>query len=68
MLLFFPVPPSKRQAAGPLNENLPNVLVCGPEKIGEPLSSWAARAKRTKLLPFKKLRLVTLPYDCGLVC
>src|SRR5438477_3124333 len=26
VLLFFPVPPSLRQAAGPLTENLPNVL------------------------------------------
>jgi hypothetical protein len=33
VLLFFPVPPSLRQAAGPLKEDLPNVfagnlLVC----------------------------------------
>lgn len=27
MLHFFPVPPSKRQAAGPLTENLPNVCL-----------------------------------------
>src|SRR5260370_27993182 len=26
VLLFFPVPPSLRQAAGPLTENLPSVL------------------------------------------
>jgi len=30
VLLFFPVPPSLRQAAGPLTENLPNVLTGDP--------------------------------------
>lgn len=55
MLLCFPVPPSKRQAAGPLIENLPNVLVGGPEELGVPLSSWATDAKQANVLPFEKV-------------
>ena len=54
MLLCFPVPPFKRQAAGPLTENLPNVLVCGPEKLGDQLSSPAVIAKQAN---------VVLPYE-----
>src|SRR5437879_5847933 len=34
MLLFFPVPPSLRQAAGPLTENLPNVSAGDPSVLG----------------------------------
>lgn len=30
VLVFFPVPPSLRQAAGPLTEDLPNVFMAGP--------------------------------------
>src|SRR6267378_162323 len=33
VLLFFPVPPSLRQAAGPLTENLPNVLTGDPCRV-----------------------------------
>jgi hypothetical protein len=60
MLLCFPVPPSKRQAAGPLTENLPNVLVCGPQKLGDQLSSPAVPAKRWNVLPYEtpKSRLI----------
>ena len=32
MLSFFPVPPFKRQAAGPLTENLPHVFLGGPNR------------------------------------
>jgi hypothetical protein len=32
VLLFFPVPPSLRQAAGPLTENLPNVMEGDPNR------------------------------------
>src|SRR5438045_9398337 len=39
MLLSFPVPPFKRQAARPLIENLPNVLVSGLDIVGDELSS-----------------------------
>jgi hypothetical protein len=34
VLVFFPVPPSLRQAAGPLTENLPNVSVGDPGVLG----------------------------------
>src|SRR5882762_8436250 len=34
VLLFFPVPPSLRQAAGPLTENLPNVSAGDPSVLG----------------------------------
>jgi hypothetical protein len=54
MLLSFPVPPFKRQAAGPLNENLPNVLVCGPEKFGDQLSSPVVVAKQANVLPYEQ--------------
>jgi hypothetical protein len=53
MLLYVPVPPSKRQAAGPLTENLPNVLVCGPETIGDQLSSPVVTAKQANFLPYE---------------
>jgi hypothetical protein len=32
--VFFPVPPSTRQAAGPLIENLPNVLTGDRVTVG----------------------------------
>ena len=54
MLLCFPVPPFKRQAAGPLTENLPNVLVCGPEKLGEQLSSSVLLPKQANVLPYEQ--------------
>ena len=56
MLLCFPVPPFKRQAAGPLTENLPNVGVCGPDKIGCQLSSPAVTAKQANDLPYETQR------------
>jgi hypothetical protein len=60
MLLCSPVPPSKRQAAGPLTENLPNVLVCGPQKLGDQLSSPVVPAKQANVLPYEtpKSRLI----------
>jgi len=54
VLLCFSVPPFKRQAAGPLTENLPNVLVYGPENIGCQLSSPVVRAKQANVLPYEK--------------
>jgi hypothetical protein len=38
MLLFFPVPPSLRQAAGPLTEDLPNVFAGDPYVCGVDLT------------------------------
>src|SRR5208282_1955687 len=34
MVLFFPVPPSTRQAAGPLTENLPYVCLNDRKRVG----------------------------------
>ena len=58
MLLCFPVPPSKRQAAGPLTENLPNVLACGPDKVGCQLSSQAVTAKQANDLPYETTGII----------
>ncbi len=46
VLVFFPVPPFTRQAAGPLIENLPNVLTGDRVTVG--LSSTVTPSLKTK--------------------
>ena len=58
MLVWLPVPPSKRQAAGPLNENLPNVVAGGPEESRGRLSSRTACAKHRTTFPQKQARVL----------
>src|SRR5713226_1562213 len=50
VLLFFPVPPSLRQAAGPLTENLPNVLTGDPTRVDLSLQSPSPSRNETSSL------------------
>jgi len=49
VLLFFPVPPSLRQAAGPLTENLPNVLTGDPCRVDLSLQRPSPRGTKGRL-------------------
>src|ERR1700731_3623558 len=49
VLLFFPVPPSLRQAAGPLTENLPNVLTDDPRRVDLSLQRPSPRGTKSRL-------------------
>ena len=51
MVVFFPVPPSMRQAAGPLTENLPNVcLVNDLAVLTDSFHRFAVKASRKESL------------------
>src|SRR6266851_2273120 len=49
VLVFFPVPPSLRQAAGPLTENLPNVLAGYPRRVDLWLQRPSPRGTKRRL-------------------
>src|SRR5260370_38742242 len=68
VLLFFPVPPSLRQAAGPLTENLPNVLAGDPRRVDLRLQSPSPRGTQRPLFPrvfAPALRKAWLSRLCG---
>jgi hypothetical protein len=49
MVIFFPVPPSTRQAAGPLTENLSHVCLSGRKPVGLSLESLSPRGTMRRL-------------------
>jgi hypothetical protein len=49
MLVFLPVPPSMRQAAGPLTENLPNVFTGDPQRVDLSLDTPSPRGTKRRL-------------------
>src|SRR5260370_26913900 len=49
VLSFFFVPPSARQAAGALTENLPNVLKGGPQRADLSLDTPSSRGTKSRL-------------------
>src|SRR5260370_24152592 len=55
VLLFFPVPPSLRQAAGPLTENLPNVSAGDPSDLGMDLLLERPSPRGTKRRPISRV-------------
>src|SRR5260370_37453246 len=52
VLVFFPVPPSMRQAAGPLTENLPNVLTGDLRWVDLSLQSPSPRGTTSSLFSY----------------
>ena len=49
VVIFFPVPPSTRQAAGPLTENLPNVLTGNRSTVDLSLQRPSPRGTKGRL-------------------
>ena len=49
MVVFFPVPPSMRQAAGPLTENLPYVCLSDRKPVDLSLESPSPRGTKRRL-------------------
>jgi hypothetical protein len=50
VLVFFSVPPSTRQAAGPLTENLPNVFAGDPQRVDLSLDNPSPRGTKRRLV------------------
>jgi hypothetical protein len=49
MVIFFPVPPSTRQAAGPLTENLPHVCLSDRKPVDLSLERPSPRGTKRRL-------------------
>src|SRR6266851_8855029 len=59
VLVFFPVPPALRQAAGPLTENLPNVLAGDLRRVDLWLQRPSPRGTKRRL--FSRVFAPALP-------